>query len=420
MHSRYFFSATVVLFLSLSNTEISYADTVKLNNGDVISGQLMSYGERVCIFNTRYGAVIRIETESIKSLITDENYNITFINGDSANGKLIQGKNDTVLLDSTTFGKVSINIDSIDTLVRRYDTQTSNEKNIAKESFGKKDTQKTPPLDFLTGSTVLLAKGQYELELGVTHRQSRDNYALPNAGHFQRSSFTANVFQFNTTLRGGLADGLEGWINLPFTYTSIEQVSTNTFVREKDAWDIADISLGLQYALLQESTLYPAITATLDISTPTGEKKYNDIVNAWLDPLNNGSGHWSIAPGLAFVRTTDPAILYGGFNYRYFLSENISGFKVQPGWMLSGYFGVGFALNNDLSLGTQLSAAYQSNLEADGVEVKGSHLTPLDLSFSASYRLNQKWVAVTQVAFNLNDDAGTPGLSLRLKRGLDL
>ena len=119
------------------------------------------------------------------------------------------------------------------------------------------------------------------------------------------------------------------------------------------------------------------------------------------------------------VRTTDPAIIFGGVSYQYFFTDTIDGYQVQPGWVVNSYFGVGFALNEKLSLGSRLSYAYSSNMKADNETIYGSHSDPMNVSLNLSYRVSKDWVVSPQITFGLNDDSGPAALSMNIKRNFN-
>lgn len=397
-----------------------YADTLHLKNGDVISGRVISYKGGLCIFSTNYGATIQVSTNDVHGIATDEAYQITFDNEDMLSGRLVYGKEQSSV-ESERFGIINIKAGSIKSMTRDFASLPPNRKapgagtSVVEKSFGE-EIEEQAPLDFLTGTTVLLAPGKYEIDFGISHKSSRESFSLPAAGYFQRSTYAARQLTFDTTLRAGIADGIEGWISLPFSYTRIEQVSSNEYVRQNESWNLGDISFGMGYQFTQETARLPAISGTLGISAPTGKKKYRDITKNWLDPSDNSSGHWTITPGLSFVRTTDPAILFGGVNFQYAVPKTIDGHRIKPGWGAGLYLGMGFALNEHLSVGTRVSYSHQGRLEADGEKIYGSDIDPLDISFSASYRLIDTWVITPQVTFGLNDDAGQAAMSIRLRK----
>lgn len=412
-----------LLIVLLSPLSCAHADTLVMKSGDKFSGKIISYVNGLCIFDTQYGAAIKVPTAGIASISTDVPYNIDFANGDRVVGQLQVTAADQTVLQSRTLGQAQVDVGAISKMVKHFDeaptTAHAGQAGAAETRDGKQygaEVENQAPLDFLTGSTVLLSPGQVELDVNTTYKQSRTQYNLPDVGYFQKSSYSARLLQFGTALRAGLYEGVEGYVSVPVTYTRIEDVSSNEYTRDTSAWDLGDISFGGQYQLTRESADLPAISATLDISAPTGRKNYNDQTNSWKDPLNNGTGHWSIAPGLAFVRSTDPAILFGGINYQYFFADKVDGYNVQPGWIINSYAGVGFALNEKLSLGTRVSYSYVSNMKADPETIYGSDSDPMDISLNASYRLSRDWVVSPGVTFGLNNDSGPAALSLGLKR----
>lgn len=394
------------------------ADTLYTKAGDIISGQLLSLQDGLCLFKTRYGVPISLPARDLAGLATEERFRITLANGDTVSGRLLREPPGRTLIDSASVGRADIAADSITAMTRLFEAVNTEGLPDAKPPDTKigADSNKQAPVDFLAGSTVLLAPGKMELEFGLQYKQSRSSHSLMNVGYFQMSSQNSTQLEWSATLRTGLAQDLEAWLSLPLTHTAIEQVSSNEYVRSTSQWAAGDVSAGLQYQWLQESATRPAVSLSLTLSAPTGKKRYYAPEETWMDPLSNGSGHWSIAPGLAFVRTSDPAILFGGLNYRYTRENRIDGYRVRPGAGLNGYLGLGFALNERLSVGSRLSFAHYRNMHVDGLEVAGSGKDPLDLSLSTSYRIFEHWTMTPQVTFGLNDEAGPAYVSLRMSR----
>ena len=318
-------------------------------------------------------------------------------------------------MKSTTFS-AEINPAEISSMIKLFPKDESeSSKNNVNKSFGEKAEQ-SPPLDFLTGSTVLLSPGIYELDVGLYYKNTRTETSLFDVGYFQRSAYKARRIEMLLTGRAGLYDRLEGWLSIKETYTYIREVSTNEYVRDTDSYDFGDISLGLQYLLIPENENHPAISIQLGVNIPTGQMDYYDVYNKWKDPLNNGSGHWGASLGFSFVRTIDPVILFGGINYNHSFEKTIDNYDVDLRWSLNGNFGVGFALNEKISLGCNWGFGYSTTMVVDDVEIKGSDTEPMDLSFSASYRFSENWTATPQVTMALNDDAGTSNIYLQFAR----
>ena len=408
-----------LLFLLINISAYACADQLKTHKGDMFTGLLISFVDGICIFQSDYGATLKIPTSDIYGLDLQTSKEIHLTNGDRITG-VIQHQGSQQLVSSSALGKIQLKMAD----VLRITPVVAENKEAANKAVGKSEhvqsiggnSQDTPPLDFLTGSTVMLASGKFELELGLSYKHSRTAYPLTSSGYFQQSAYTARSLTFDLAGRLGVGDGAEIWANIPLDYTYVQQVSTNQYVRDKQAVQVGDVSFGVDYLLTKENENTPALTFNLAASAPLGKNHYYPIQDMWMDPFSNGAGHWSISTGLSFVRTTDPAILFGGVSYRHFFPRRIDGYMIRPGDEFSGYFGVGFAINERLSVGTRLSHAYQANMVADGEKIYGSDKSPMDLSIFSSYRANKNWTITPQVTFGLNDDAGKPIVSIRGKR----
>jgi len=135
----------------------TYADTIHLKNGDIISGQLVTLDSGLCVFNTKYGSIITIQTLEIMQISTNDEYEVAFASGERIKGQLTQNTADKTLLVSKTFGEIEINTANIVSLVKIFPQREQHSiGQDQQQSFGEED-EKEPPLDFLTGFTVLLA-----------------------------------------------------------------------------------------------------------------------------------------------------------------------------------------------------------------------------------------------------------------------
>ena len=420
----------VISLLFPLGAALAKADTAYLKNGDIISGDIVSYADGICVLRS-YGAVVSLKASEISALNTEKTYEVSFASGESVKGSLLRGQDGGTLLKSQLLGQVPVRADQITAMKPIFIAEPAEDKKNGTKStstaspgdeqkasrkgqnYGQ-EGKKEPPLDFLTGSAVLLKPGAFEVELGTGYTQARARTAP--AGYFERSNTVARQWEFSVSMRAGLWKEAEGWVSLPYTYSTVKEVSGNEQTRSSSDSAVGDISFGLQQTLFEESAYFPSVTISLAVSTPTGSKRYRQNEDIWLNPLDNGSGNWAISPGLTFTRTIDPAILFWGVNYSYAFERTIDGHKVKPGWGGSGYLGVGFGLNDKLSLGARIVQAYYSEMQADGVTVEGSDLEPLVLTLSASYRAWENWVMTPYITFGLNDDAPSSVLGIRTTR----
>lgn len=393
-----------------------FADKIHVKNGDVLSGRIISFENKLCIFETQYDSIAKIKSNDIAGIETTDKYIGTLSSGEKIKMNFTYEGNRTI--GHTDYGNIYINPSTLAGLTRVVTTKNTKEKNDAEKqpaSYGT-EAKKEAPLDFLTGSTVLLAPGSWQAEVGLAYKKNKMAYALSQIDQFQMSSYEARRVDLNLGVRAGLLRDLEGWFSVPFSYLHVKDVSLNAFVRSDDSLHIGDIQGGLQYALFHETAHLPSVAVNFSVSAPTGEKRYLEYIDSWRNALSNGSGHWMLSPGLSFVKTTDPAILFAGINYQYAFKNKIDGYEIQPGWGFDGYFGVGFALNEDLSLGTRLSFGYYDDMYVDGTRIEGSSNEPLDLGFTVSYRVTDDIVATPYVNWGINDDAGPAAVGINFTK----
>ncbi len=407
---------TVLICVLLAAPQAALSDTLRLDDGNIFTGRTVSFEDALLAFDATYMGVVLIPAEKIAALDTDREYFIELRDGGILKGRLARDASGVAIILSDGRANAPVNLKEVLALTPAYEKEDkANGKENAPAGIGQQE-ETEPPLNFLTGSTVLLAPGNFEAELDITYKSEHDVSRLQTIGYFEHSSYSVRQFAFSLTGRGSLWNGGELWLTVPFTHTRIKEVSSNEYERQKIDTDLADISLGVQQLLLKEGDTAPAVSVSLGLSIPTGERAYRDTEEFWLNGMDNGNGHFSITSGLSLVKTIDPAVFFGGVSYCYSFEREISGYDIKPGWIAMGYLGVGLAVNESLSLSARITQAYYSEMTADGTKAKGSDYEPMDLGFSCSYRAGSKWVISPHVSFGLNSDAGASAFGVTMTR----
>lgn len=147
-----------MFFMCLATTAPVQADAIYTKSGDILSGQLISFQDGLCLFKTRYGVPIGVQANDLAGLSTDERHRITFANGDIASGRLLHTPGGSTVLESGSVGRAEIASDSITAMIRLFDDKKRDgaENVKAPEPRIGNDSSQQAPLDFLAGSTVLL------------------------------------------------------------------------------------------------------------------------------------------------------------------------------------------------------------------------------------------------------------------------
>jgi hypothetical protein len=295
--------------------------------------------------------------------------------------------------------------------------------------------------------------GTFSLEPGLTysHYDSRqlflngflalDAIFLGNLGIDQ---INADTFTFDLTGRYNWARRWQLDVNTPWIYreTTYQSAgaggSTAEFSEQTVSGDprLGDVSLGVSYKFLDEAPGRPDAVFSLRVKAPTGVEPYGiklDTVpgNNNLsvpDDLPTGNGVWSVTPGIALVKTMDPAVVFGNFSYTYNMEESFSdisperGIKVPGKVDLGNWFqfglGVAFALNERASLSMSFSEliSQKSRVKPNGQNwqsVSGSDANAAYFNIGMTFAPSNNLTVVPNLSIGLTPDA--PDFSFSIK-----
>ncbi len=369
-------SIIILTYLILSSDTI--ADELHLRNGDRITGRVIELSPTHCVFESNYQAILHLKRNEIVHL------NIT------------QPPDDEV---------APVSVDSLSSLRAKGTEETTNQSKPLNKS-STPDVLGEPPKEdlrqiFLRQSTVLLNKGEKELDISI-------NYTRHQATYFRTRDFSLPL-----SLRLGLTKRLEGVVNIPFNHTEQQVLDSQGGIDRNDKTGIGDLSAGLKYILAYQNRQRPDIIGSLNVSVPTGDE--GDISDP--SSVSLGSGHWHISTGITLVKSYDPAVLFGSIGYVYSFDNTTQNVKVELGNQFNYSFGMGFAINNQITMSTSLSGSYQDSLTMNGTPVPLSSREPISLRTGLTYRLGKKQYLEPTVDFGLNEDAPDAGLTLSYTQG---
>ena len=205
---------------------------------------------------------------------------------------------------------------------------------------------------------------------------------------------------------------------------------------------LGDITLSANYRLFPERETWPDTVLTVGVTAPTGQEPYGlswrvlerddegFIRFAVPEDEPTGNGVWQANVGMSFVKTADPAILFGNFGYIHPFEASFDDLDnnpetVNPGDVRLGrsfYFGAGlaFAFNErtslSLSVSDRLSARARTRYDdGDGTWTKviGSDANAGMFNLGVTYALSPNATFVSQLGIGLTPDA--PDFSLIFK-----
>ena len=190
-------------------------------------------------------------------------------------------------------------------------------------------------------------------------------------------------------VRYGLTDCMQLFANVPFGWANTETSYIVSPTQNSDNFlnqgGIGDTDVGFSYLIHKScgQSCDPDIVATMDVTAPTGKGNFFDAL--FLSPqLTLGQGLWAASWNVLFIHTYDPVIFFYGFGTRHPFSREFDGFDVVPGAQYNYRAGVGFAVNEHVTLSTMLYGSYIAEPLVDGQRIKGDMLEPIYLRFAVT------------------------------------
>lgn len=146
----------------------------------------------------------------------------------------------------------------------------------------------------------------------------------------------------------------------------------------------------------------PFFVANLRAKSNTGTSPFDVDTDASGNPteLPTGTGFWSVQPSITAIMPSDPAVIFANINYTWNINRDVDGFgDIEPGDMFGGSLGIGFALNEKLSISMAYDHVYVLETTQNGVDTNSSFHVGRML-FGGSYRFSDR------AAVNLNFAVG--------------
>ncbi|MBE1160403.1 transporter [Dyella acidiphila] len=201
---------------------------------------------------------------------------------------------------------------------------------------------------------------------------------------------------------------------------------------------LGDVNLSVNYKILTESGYRPDTVLTFGITAPTGRAPYGikwvNVASSQYEQFAvperqpTGNGVWQATLGTSFVKTMDPAIVFGNVGYVHSFTRSFSDIDTDPDVTTPGsvklsdiyYFGAGiaFAFNDRASLSLSFSDRIngKDSLRSTGgpwTKIIGSQANAATLNMGFTYALSQHTTIVTILGMGMTPDA--PDFTLTFK-----
>jgi hypothetical protein len=277
----------------------------------------------------------------------------------------------------------------------------------ADQKFGEKPQDYSQ--EFLRQESVLLKPGQWQFDLGLSYLNFFHDYTNLGsaAGNIVPvdSRITRRLLLAQLDARYGIDNDWQAFVNVPFGWSNTEY-SFAGFDDFVNAGGIGDINFGANWLVHKScgQSCDPDIIATFGVTAPTANVS---PLQGIIEPPNSalGQGFWFGYWNVTFIHTIDPLILFYGFGSRHGLPREFEGFNIAPGAQYLYRAGVGFAVNERVTLSGALTGSYITDPYLNDVRVAGLAMEPVTLRLAATVAGRCQRLIEPFVEFGLTPDA---------------
>jgi len=256
---------------------------------------------------------------------------------------------------------------------------------------------------FLRAQTVLLKPGEAQFDIGFQYTYA--DFLIPainGSGGLELVHFRQRELATPLQVRYGLARRVQLFANVPFGWANTELTFSDFEEFENDG-GIGDILFGGTFLIRQGNGECSDIVATMTATAPTGSDTFNSTGFSPAAP-GLGGGTWALSGSFLCIRTYDPIVMFYGAGTRQHFARDVSGVRFQPGQEYFYQFGVGFAVNDRITLSTRFNGAYVTETKLDHQRVFGTIQEPMLVELAMTVAGQDKLVEPF-VDFGLTDDS---------------
>ena len=263
-------------------------------------------------------------------------------------------------------------------------------------------------LQFLRADTVLLEPGKYQFDYGLMYTKFDIDVPVlfavdPNTVGVSLANLRFRELRVPLEIRYGLARRVQLFLNVPFAWANSEFSFSESELFENDG-GIGDVTFGGSFLLRENDPCNkPDMILTLAATAPTGKSPFRTAGTASTAPTL-GSGNWSLASNVLWIKNYDPVVMFYGLGTRQHFDTDFNGQELRRGGEYNYQFGVGFGVNSKITFSTRFNGAYISETRLDGQRLLGTVQEPMTLSLAMTVAKNKKLIEPF-VDFGLTDDA---------------
>ncbi|MEW6102180.1 MAG: transporter [Candidatus Omnitrophota bacterium] len=290
-------------------------------------------------------------------------------------------------------------------------TEEKKEESLSKEEAGAGSmVSKEEPIEktLIQKGGLLLGRGKLQFEPSFTYAHASSNrlalfgFTILDVfllGTIRSEKVKKDIFISAASFRYGLLDNLQLSLKVPFMAQYNRVTHADSTERTDNSSGLGDIEGGVSYQLLYEHGAVPGLIGGINLKSRTGKEPYGREIGL-------GTGHYGVKSSLVWVKSSDPAILFGSLGYTWNVERNITDFgDVDPGDTVDYSLGMAFALNYQTALNFQIEQSITNKMEIDGVPVNGSLTNVSSFKTGFTYSISKNLSLDVVTSYGLSEDA---------------
>lgn len=239
------------------------------------------------------------------------------------------------------------------------------------------------------------------LELGIGFSYGLDGVTTGLRAQRERS------FAVPVSLKFDVTPSLEASIGVSMVRKANERITRND-VASQSATGVGDATVGFVFQAIEAHRHWPDTSLAFSMGFPVGDASDPTAP----EDLGTGSNARTITISAAFVKSSDPAVMFANIGMRHIYEQQEETFTLQPGRTINYGFGAGFSINHNITFTGQIGGGLQEDTRFNGQLIAGTSIEPVSLTAGMTYRVSRSHRFETAVDFGLNDDASGIGLDL--------
>jgi hypothetical protein len=253
------------------------------------------------------------------------------------------------------------------------------------QKFGREPESNT--MQFLRTQDVLLKPCTWQFDTGFAYAHFDNPFPVGirdaggNLTGVVQGDLRRRLIFSPLAFRYGWSENVQLFGALPVGFSNTQTSTLGTSLNV-DSGGIGDLTAGTNLHIFGAQDDLPDVIGTFAFTAPTG--KFNAPVFGIVPGQALGQGFWALSAQLLCINQYDPIVVFYGGGYRHLFKREFEGVPFAAGEQLNYMMGVGFAVNDRVTLSGIFQAFYITNFELNNTVIPGSNLEPMSVRLAAT------------------------------------